>query len=73
MFVYSFYKFEKISDLSIKKDTLLKNLSKLSVKGTILLSAEGINVNISQTEQLLDEATEFIKKEISLKGVHLNK
>ena len=73
MFVYSFYKFERISDLSIKKNTLLKNLDKLNVKGTILISTEGINVNLSQSEELLNQAVNFIDKEISLEGVHFNK
>ena len=73
MFVYSFYKFERISDLSIKKNTLLKNLDKLNVKGTILISTEGINVNLSQSEELLNHAVDFIDKEISLEGVHFNK
>ena len=73
MFVYSFYKFERISDLSIKKNTSLKNLDKLNVKGTILISTEGINVNLSQSEELLNQAVNFIDKEISLEGVHFNK
>ena len=40
MFVYGFYKFERISDLLIKKNFLFNNLNKLNVKGTILISNE---------------------------------
>ena len=55
MYVYSFYKFQNISRLlSIKKD-LLNSLKNVKVMGTILLSPEGINVNISQSEKNLDK------------------
>ena len=73
MFVYNFYKFISIPDLSIKKDILLKRLSHLNIKGTILLAAEGINVNISQEKQLLDKALKVIDEQIPLSDIHINK
>ncbi len=73
MFVYNFYKFINIPDLSIKKDILLKRLNHLNIKGTILLAAEGINVNISQKKQLLDKALKVINEQISLEDIHINK
>ena len=73
MFVYNFYKFISIPDLSIKKDILLKSLSHLNIKGTILLASEGINVNISQEKQLLDKALKVIDEQIPLDDIHINK
>ena len=73
MFVYNFYKFISIPDLSIKKDILLKSLGHLNMKGTILLASEGINVNISQEKQLLDKALKVIDEQIPLGDIHINK
>ena len=73
MFVYNFYKFISIPDLSIKKDILLKSLGRLNMKGTILLASEGINVNISQEKQLLDKALKVIDEQIPLDDIHINK
>ena len=73
MFVYNFYKFISIPDLFIKKDILLKRLSHLNIKGTILLASEGINVNISQEKQLLDKAFKVIDEQIPLGDIHINK
>ena len=63
MFVYNFYKFISIPELSIKKDILLKSLGHLNIKGTILLASEGINVNISQEKQPPDRPTPFQEKQ----------
>ena len=73
MFVYNFYKFISTPDLSTKKDILLKSLSHLNIKGTILLASEGINVNISQEKQLLDKALKVIDEQIPLGDIHINK
>ena len=54
MYVYSFYKFHKLGNLSSLKEEILRYMNKYSIKGTILLSHEGINVNISQEKYLLD-------------------
>ena len=48
MYVYSFYKFHELDNLSSLKEEILSCMNKYSIKGTILLSREGINVNISQ-------------------------
>ena len=73
MFVYSFYKFRKILDLQNKRKSLISKLNDLDIKGTILLSKEGINVNISQAEYLLDDALNIINNIVCLDNVHLNK
>ena len=73
MYVYSFYKFQNISRLlSVKKD-LLNSLKNLKVMGTILLSPEGINVNMSQSEKNLDKAVKIICNMLNIDGFHINK
>ena len=73
MFVYSFYKFREIADLPDKRGLLISKLNDLDIKGTILLSKEGINANISQTEFLLDHAINIIDDIVSLDNIHINK
>ena len=74
MFVYSFYKFIEIVDLSNKRELLISILNDLDIKGTIILSKEGINANISQTEYLLDDTLSIISNNIvCLDDVHINK
>ena len=73
MFVYSFYKFREIADLPNKRGLLISKLNNLDIKGTILLSKEGINANISQTEFLLDHAINIIDDIVCLDNIHINK
>jgi len=53
MYVYSFYKFIELDNLSKLRNAIYKRLDKLNIKGTILVSHEGINVNISQEKASL--------------------
>ena len=73
MHVYSFYKFIKLNNLSKLRDTIYKCLDKLNIKGTILISYEGINANISQEHNLLDDALKKINSFIDIKNVFVNK
>ena len=73
MYVYSFYKFQKLDSLSKLREEIYNCLSKYSVKGTVLLSHEGINVNMSQRKYLLDLAIKDISKIINLTKVLINK
>ena len=73
MYVYSFYKFQKLDNLSKLKEEIYNCLKKYSVKGTVLLSHEGINVNMSQRKYLLDLAIKDISKIINLTKVLINK
>jgi UPF0176 protein len=41
------YKFIRLAELSILQDSLLEKVKDLSCRGTILLSTEGININLS--------------------------
>ena len=73
MEVYSFYKFTKLNDLSKLRNNLYKCLDELNIKGTILISNEGINVNISQENSLLDDALKRINNFIDIKNNFINK
>jgi len=73
MHVYSFYKFIKLHDLSILRDSIYNSLDKLNVRGTILISHEGINANISQDNNILDNALNSISSFIDMSNVFINK
>tara|TARA_B100001057_G_scaffold306834_1_gene306934 strand:+ start:1301 stop:1984 length:684 start_codon:yes stop_codon:yes gene_type:complete len=73
MHVYSFYKFTKLNDLSKLRNSLYKCLDELNIKGTILISNEGINVNISQENSLLDDALKRINNFIDIENIFINK
>ena len=73
MYVYSFYKFRKLDNLSSLKEEILRYMNKYSIKGTILLSHEGINVNISQEKYLLDLSIKDMNESINLTNVFINK
>ena len=73
MHVYSFYKFLELKDVSELRELIFKSLDKLDIKGTILLSQEGVNANISQDESLLIKAMECINKHIKISNVLINK
>jgi len=73
MYVYSFYKFHKLDNLSSLKEGILRCMNKYSIKGTILLSHEGINVNISQEKYLLDLSIKDMNESINLTNVFINK
>ena len=73
MHVYSFYKFIKLNDLLKLRNTIYKYLDKYNIKGTILISHEGINVNISQECSLLDKALKNINNSVNIKNVFVNK
>jgi UPF0176 protein len=73
MYVYSFYKFHKLGNLSSLKEEILRYMNKYSIKGTILLSHEGINVNISQEKYLLDLSIKDMNESINLTNVFINK
>ena len=73
MYVYSFYKFHELDNLSSLKEEMLSCMNKYSIKGTILLSREGINVNISQEKYLLDLSIKDMNESINLTNVFINK
>ena len=73
MHVYSFYKFMNLDDVSTLRKKIYKCLDKLNIKGTILISQEGINANISQEENLLKTALEKISELLDMRNVFINR
>lgn len=53
--VYNFYKFIELDDLTTLKEQLDQLCLELNIRGTILLSAEGINANLGGTPEALDQ------------------
>ena len=51
--ISSLYKFHKISDPHLVHNNIRKKLKSLSIKGTILVGAEGINGTISSKNIIL--------------------
>ena len=73
MFVYSLYKFIDIPYLNTTRNKIFRSLDNLNIKGTVLISREGININISQEYKLLEKAIENISKIIELDDAHVNR
>ena len=73
MKVYSFYKFIHLNDLPKLKRDILSCLSNNNIKGTVLLSSEGINANISQESSILDKAIDNIGNYVDLTNIFINK
>ena len=61
--IVTFYEFTKINELNELKDRLKNYLSLSRIKGTILLSSEGINGTISGSIKSIDSFMELLKTE----------
>ena len=64
--ILSFYKFKKISKLIILKNSLLKKINHLSIKGLIILSPEGINGTIAGTPKNINILKKTILRNLKL-------
>ncbi len=62
-----------LDDVSTLRKKIYKCLDKLNIKGTILISQEGINANISQEENLLKTALEKISELLDMRNVFINR
>jgi len=71
LIIVSFYRFFPIQELSNKKTLLDKILSKKNIKGTILLSNEGINGSLSGESEEIYEVLKFLKKMIRIRKLHI--
>ncbi len=60
------YKFVPLDDLSGRRDTLLALCKRLSLKGTILLTPEGINFFLAGSRNAIDEFLSQIRSEPAL-------
>lgn len=65
--IIGFYKFKKISALKKKKKILFDKILNYKIKGTIILSPEGINGTISGLNNDINLTISFIKKNFHFK------
>ena len=61
-YILGFYKFKKIEDTKIKKNYLQKYFLEYSIRGTLIISKEGINGTLSSKKKNLNSAILKIKK-----------
>ena len=71
--IYSFYRFHNIENIRHIKEQLETYLENKYLKGTILISKEGINASISGKEKDLDEVLKIIKKILKVRKLNLKK
>tara|TARA_B100000886_G_scaffold39347_3_gene24358 strand:- start:5521 stop:6453 length:933 start_codon:yes stop_codon:yes gene_type:complete len=72
-YVYTFYKFVKISDKEDIKRKLDKYFKNKLIRGTFLIANEGINCSISATQKDLSDIVEYLKKILELKNFDIKK
>jgi UPF0176 protein len=65
--VFGFYKFKKIKFLKKNKSLFQKEISKKNVKGTIILSSEGINGTIAGKKDNIIKIIKILKRKFELK------
>ena len=65
--VFGFYKFKKIKFLKKNKSLFQKEIYKTNVKGTIILSAEGINGTIAGKKDNITKIIKILKRQFELK------
>ncbi len=71
--VFSFYRFLEISDKKQLKKNFDSYFKFRVVRGTILLSDEGINATISGYDETIEQAIKFIKKQLKIKKLDIKK
>ena len=65
--IFGFYKFKKIKFLKKYKSLFQKEIFKNNVRGTIILSAEGINGTIAGKKDDISKIIKIIKRQFRLK------
>ena len=68
--IVSFYRFIKLSNKNKIKVKIDNYLKKKLIKGTILLSDEGINGFLSSNEQNVLKAVKYLKKLLRIEKSH---
>ena len=73
--VVGFYKFVKISYLKKNQKVLLETLKKKNIRGTIIISKEGVNGTISGKASDIKSTINNLKKTLEIKefNVHISK
>ncbi len=69
--VYSFYRFINLNNKEKLKKDLDIFISKMSVRGTVLIANEGINGTLSGSKKDLDSIIKFIKKLINIRKLDI--
>lgn len=64
------YKFISLTELPSLRERLLAKCESLALKGTILLSSEGINISISGTEDSILFFIDFLRSNPHLENIH---
>jgi len=71
--IFGFYKFKKIKFLKKYKSLFQKEIFKHNVRGTIILSAEGINGTIAGKKNDISKIVKIIKRQFRLKDFDCKK
>jgi len=66
--IYGFYKFKKIKFLKKYKSLFQKEIFKKDIRGTIILSAEGINGTIAGKKNNINKLVKKLKRQFRLKN-----
>ena len=67
LFVYTFYRFKKIKNINRYKNIFDEYLLKRDIKGTILITDEGINGSLSGQKKSLEEFIKFMKSYLNIR------
>ena len=65
--IFGFYKFKKLTSLKLKKKSLYSLFIKNDIRGTIIISNEGLNGTISFKSNKFDNITTSLKKIFNIK------
>ena len=70
--IISFYRFVEIEDKNKLKLELYNYLKKKLIRGTVLLSEEGINGSLSGSKNTIYDCLKFIKNKIKIRKMHIH-
>ena len=70
--VLSFYKFIKLQSLEILKKEIYRFMSQRDINGTIILSPEGVNINICSNRDNIEESKKFLLRRLRIHKVFFN-
>lgn len=63
------YKFIALSNLSELRTAMLTKCLDLTLKGTILLSSEGLNLNLAGTDENIESFKQYLQRDLSLEDM----
>jgi len=66
--IFGFYKFKKLRELKKKKNILYKEILKNNIRGTIILSFEGINGTLSGNNKDINKFIRIFKRQFKFKN-----